>query len=64
MDDWKLLGRSEGDLENEIYIVKAISKHINVNFGVEKCARICFLKKGRFQRKTYVRSTYEKDINL
>jgi hypothetical protein len=30
-DDWKLLGRSEDDLESEKYIVKAISKHININ---------------------------------
>jgi hypothetical protein len=42
MDDWKVPGRSEDDLENEMYIVKAISKHININFALEKCARICF----------------------
>ena len=43
-DDWKLLGRSEDDLENEIYtyIVTAIIKHININFGLEKCEKICF----------------------
>jgi hypothetical protein len=41
MDEWILLGRSEDYLENEIKIVKAISKHINRNFGLEKCARIC-----------------------
>ena len=32
MEDLKLLGRSEDDLENEIKIVKAISKDINMNF--------------------------------
>jgi len=42
MDDWKLLGRNEDYLENEIYTMKAIGKHININFGLEKCARICF----------------------
>ena len=35
MDELKLLSRSEDDLENEIKIVKAISKDINMNFGLE-----------------------------
>jgi hypothetical protein len=61
MDDLKLLSGSEEDLENEIKIVKAISKDINMNFGLEKCAKIC-LRKGRVQRKTCVESTFEKDI--
>jgi len=34
MDDWKPLGRSEVNLENEIKIVKAISKDITMNFGL------------------------------
>ena len=34
MDDLKLLGRSENNLENEINIVKAISKDITMNFGL------------------------------
>jgi len=41
MDGLKLLSRSEDDLENEIKIVKAISTDINMNFGLENCARIC-----------------------
>jgi len=49
------------DLENEIQIMKAISKDVNMNFGLEKYEKIC-LKLGRVQRKTYVRSTLEKDI--
>jgi len=49
------------DLENEIQIMEAISKDINMNFGLEKYAKIC-LKLGRVQRKTYVGSTMEKDI--
>jgi hypothetical protein len=32
-----------------------------MNFGLEKCAKIC-LKKGRVQSKTYIESTFEKDI--
>ena len=46
MDDLKLLGRNENDLKNEIKIVQTISKDINMNFGLETCARIC-LKRGR-----------------
>ena len=41
MDDWKLLDRNDDHLENEIKIVKAVSRDINMNFGLEKCARIC-----------------------
>ena len=40
MDDLKLLGRNENDLKNEIKIVHTISKDLNMNFGLEKCARI------------------------
>jgi hypothetical protein len=46
MDGLKLIGRSEDDLENEIKIVKAISKDINMNFGLEKCARMCLKEVG------------------
>jgi hypothetical protein len=46
MDDWKLQGRNEDDLENKINIVKVISTDINVKFGKEKCARICLKKVG------------------
>jgi len=44
MDDLKLLGRNEDGLKNEIIIVKAVSKDINTNFGLGKCARICLKK--------------------
>ena len=61
MDDLKLLGRSENDLKNEIKIVQTISKDTNMNFGLEKCARIYF-KRGRVQSKMHIRSTFENDI--
>ena len=61
MDVLKLLGRNENDLKNEIYIVQTISKDINMNSGLEKCARIC-LKKGRVQSKMHVGSTFENDM--
>jgi hypothetical protein len=41
--------------------VKTISKDINMNFGLEKCARIC-LKRGRVQRKMHIGSTFEGEI--
>jgi len=61
MDDLKLLGRNENDLKNEIKIVQTISKDININFGLEKCARIC-LKRGRVQSKMHIGNTFENDI--
>jgi hypothetical protein len=45
MDDLKLLSRSEEDLENEIKLVNAVSKDINMNFGLEKRAKICLKKR-------------------
>jgi hypothetical protein len=61
MDDLKLLGRNENDLKNEIKIVQTISKDVNMNFGLEKCARIC-LKRGRVQSKMHIGNTFENDI--
>ena len=43
MDGLKLLGRSEDELENEIKIENAISKEVNMNFGLQICA-IIYLK--------------------
>ena len=61
MDDLKLLGRNENNLKNEIIIVQTIRKYINMNFGLEKCARIC-LKRGSVQRKMRIGSTLENYI--
>ena len=44
MSDSKLLGRSEEDLEIEIKHMKAISKHITTNFGLENGTKISFKK--------------------
>jgi len=63
MDDLKLLGRNENDLKNEIKIAQTISKDINMNFGLEKCARIC-LKRGRVQSKMHEGNTFENDIKV
>jgi len=61
MDDLKLLGRNKNDLKNGMKIVQTINKDINMNFGLEKCARIC-LKRGSVQSKMHVGSTFENNI--
>jgi len=60
-DDLKLLGRNENDMKNEIKMVQTISKDLNMNFGLEKCARIC-LKRVSVQSNMHIRSTFENDI--
>ena len=45
MDDLKLLGRTDDDLVNEIEIVKAISKNLNMNFGFENVCKNMFKEK-------------------
>jgi len=57
----KLLGANEDDLKNEMKIVQTISKDINMNFGLEKCARIR-LKRGSVQSKMHIESTFENNI--
>jgi amino acid transporter len=44
-----------------IIIVQTISKDINMNFGLEKYARIC-LKRGGVQSKMHRGNTFENDI--
>ena len=41
--------------------MQTISKDINMNFGLEKCARMC-LKRGSIQNKMHIGSTFENDI--
>ena len=60
MHDFKLLDRNENDEKNEIKIVHTNSKYINMNFGLEKYARIC-LKRGSVQNKMHVGSRFEND---
>jgi len=41
--------------------MQTISKNINMNFGLEKCARIC-LKRGRVLSKMHIGNTFENHI--
>ena len=61
MDDLKLLCRNENELKNKMKTVQTVSKHKNMNFRLEKCARIC-LKRGSVQSKMQVGSSFENDI--
>ena len=61
MDDLKLLGRYGNHLKNEMKIVQTISKDTNMNFGLEKCARIC-LKRDSDPSKMHVGGTFQNDI--
>jgi len=46
MDDLKLIGKSERDLQKQIHIVKTFHNDIHMEFGLEKCAKIAF-KRGK-----------------
>jgi len=44
MDDLKLIAKSEEELQKQIQTVKNFSDDINMEFGLEKCAKIAFNK--------------------
>ena len=46
MDDLKLIANSEEELQKQIQTVKIFSDDINMEFRLEKCARITF-KRGK-----------------
>ena len=46
MDDLNLVAKSEEEIQKEIQIVKTFSDYINMEFGLQKCAKITF-KRGK-----------------
>jgi hypothetical protein len=46
MDDLKLIAKTEEELQKQIQTVKTFSDDINMEFGLEKCAKITF-KRGK-----------------
>jgi hypothetical protein len=52
-DDLKVPGRNENGLQSEIKIVQVISKDVNMNFGLEKCPRICLKKRQNPKQNAY-----------
>jgi hypothetical protein len=49
MDDVKLIGTSEEELQKQTQTVKNISDNIHMKFGLGKCAKIAF-KRGKIVR--------------
>jgi hypothetical protein len=62
MDNMKLIGRSEEELNNLIQILKTINNDIKIKFRLEKCAKIC-LKSGKINRKQYMETQYRLKLN-
>jgi hypothetical protein len=46
MDDLKLLGKSEEELQKQIQMVTTFSDDVHMEFGLDQCAKIVF-KKGK-----------------
>jgi hypothetical protein len=46
MDDLKLIAKSVEEIKKQIQTVKTFSDDINMEFGLEKCAKITF-KRGK-----------------
>ena len=42
MDDLKLTAKSEEELQIQIQTIKIFSEYINMEFGLEKCAKFSF----------------------
>ena len=59
VDDLKLPGRSDEDLENEIKILKTLSKDINITFGLQKCSKT-LLKRVKSSGTNTHENTFEK----
>jgi hypothetical protein len=49
-DDLRMIGKSEEELRNEIRIVKTSSNDIEMEFALEKCARVSS-ESGKIHRK-------------
>ena len=54
MDDLKLIAKSEEELRKQIQTVKTFSDDIHMDIGLEKCAKITFLKGKLIQLKNLV----------
>ena len=50
MDDLKLIAKSKEELQKQLQTVETFSDDMNMEFGLEKCAKITF-KRGKLSRK-------------
>ena len=48
MDDLKLIAKAEEELQKQIQLVKTFSDDINMEFGLEKCAKIMFKREANY----------------
>ena len=61
MDDLKLFGKTEGQLETLINSVRVFSSDINMEFGIEKCG-ILVMKKGKYAKSDGIKLPNENEI--
>ena len=65
MDDLKLYGRNDAQLESLLHTVAKFSKDIKMNFGLDKCAKATFIR-GKLEKSTNIeldRDTTIKDLD-
>jgi hypothetical protein len=53
MDDLKLIGKSQEELQKQILTVKTFSDDIHMEFGLEKCAKTAF-KRGKLAHSQHL----------
>ena len=61
MDDLKLYGKNDKEIESLLHTVRVFSKDIKMEFGIEKCARVG-LKRGKIVRKEGIKLPNGKEI--
>ena len=61
MDDLKLFGKTEGQLETLINSVRVLSSDINMEFGIQKCG-ILVMKKGKYAKSDGIKLPNEKEV--
>ena len=54
MDDLKLYAKNDGDLEGLLHTVKMFSDDINMQFGLDKCAKATF-KRGKLAETSSIK---------
>ena len=54
MDDLKLYGRNENEINSLIHIVRVFSGDIGIDFGIKKCA-VVVMKRGKLDKSQAIR---------
>jgi hypothetical protein len=63
MHDFKLIGKSEEELQKQIQMVKTFSDDIHMEFGLQKCAKIAF-KRGKLVHSQRILIDFNRDIQV